>query len=318
MFDIFGDIHGHASTFEGLLKKLGYQKISGVYRHSERKALILGDMVDRGPQQVETVNIVRSMVEAGNALAIMGNHEYNAVAFASEDPEAPGEFLRKHTKSNIRQHHEFLKQVGEGSSRHKEMIDWFKTLPIYIDDFGIRAIHACWHHRCIESLEPFLDKNKALKSEAWVPASRKGSVVYDAVENVLKGLEISLPEGMSYLDADGTQRTKTRTKWWDENANTYREAGLISKALREKLPTDSLPAEAMIKYDGKVPLFFGHYWMKGRPSVINERMVCLDYSIGKGDSNGSLCAYRWSGEEDLVNENLDWLNSTIEPKFLYT
>ena len=54
--------------------------------------------MDRGPQIADTLQIVRSMVEAGSARAVMGNHELNALAFHTPDPEVPGEHLRRRTR----------------------------------------------------------------------------------------------------------------------------------------------------------------------------------------------------------------------------
>lgn len=307
MRDFIGDIHGHADPLEALLRKMGYRLKSGAYHHPTRKAVFLGDLIDRGPQQVETVNIVRAMVDAGNALAVSGNHEYNSVAYMTPDPDHPGEFLRPHTESNNRQHRAFLDQVGEGSRQHLEMVAWFKSLPIFLDEPGFRAVHACWHPQMINTLKPYLDAKNALRSDCWVAASRKGSEVYEAIEIVLKGLEVSLPAGVSYLDADGNPRTKTRTRWWLENAETYHEAMIVPKNVLEMIPHDPLPEHAKLKYDGKVPLLIGHYWLRGRPTLLNKHMACLDYSIGKGDSSGSLCAYRWDGENYLLEENLVYI-----------
>ncbi len=43
MYDIVGDIHGHADTLERLLDRLGYREQRGVYRHPERKLIFVGD-----------------------------------------------------------------------------------------------------------------------------------------------------------------------------------------------------------------------------------------------------------------------------------
>ena len=123
MYDLIGDIHGYATELKALLEKLGYREANGVWQHPDRKVIFLGDFVDRGPEQVETVEIGRNMVENGQALAVMGNHELNAVAWATEDPEQPGQYLRPHTTKNLKQHKEFLEQVGEGSEQHHRMID---------------------------------------------------------------------------------------------------------------------------------------------------------------------------------------------------
>ena len=78
MIDLIGDIHGHADKLEELLLKLGYAKNNGAYSHPHRKVLFVGDYIDRGPKIRETLEIVKSMVDSENAIALMGNHEYNA------------------------------------------------------------------------------------------------------------------------------------------------------------------------------------------------------------------------------------------------
>jgi hypothetical protein len=104
MHDLIGDIHGHADALQQLLAKLGYAKHKGVYRHPERQAIFLGDFIDRGPYVRETLEIVRPMIDSGAALAVMGNHELNALAFHTPDPEKPGEHLRPHNEKNSNQH----------------------------------------------------------------------------------------------------------------------------------------------------------------------------------------------------------------------
>src|ERR1035437_3492567 len=102
MIDFIGDIHGHADKLVGLLKKLGYRIKNGVYFHPTRKVVFVGDYIDRGPQIRETLVIVRKMVESGNAIALMGNHEYNALCFHHWERE--GGPLRKHLSKNVTQH----------------------------------------------------------------------------------------------------------------------------------------------------------------------------------------------------------------------
>jgi len=67
MYDFIGDIHGYADRLEALLKKMGYSMKNGVYAHPERKVLFVGDYIDRWAQIKETLQIVRSMVDRGNA-----------------------------------------------------------------------------------------------------------------------------------------------------------------------------------------------------------------------------------------------------------
>jgi len=80
-YDVIGDVHGCASQLEVLLHKLGYETgASGEYRHPERQAIFVGDLIDRGGEQLRVLEVVKAMVDAGSALIVMGNHEFNALA----------------------------------------------------------------------------------------------------------------------------------------------------------------------------------------------------------------------------------------------
>jgi protein phosphatase len=76
-FDVIGDVHGCATELEQLLATLGYATdAAGAWRHPEgRKAVFVGDLVDRGPRIVDTLRLVMAMVAAGSALAVPGNHD---------------------------------------------------------------------------------------------------------------------------------------------------------------------------------------------------------------------------------------------------
>ncbi|HEX8696099.1 MAG TPA: polynucleotide kinase-phosphatase [Longimicrobium sp.] len=80
-FDVIGDVHGCADELEELLDRLGYVPgEDGVRRHPEgRKAVFLGDLVDRGPRVADVLKIAMPMVEAGAALAVPGNHDVKLV-----------------------------------------------------------------------------------------------------------------------------------------------------------------------------------------------------------------------------------------------
>ena len=84
-YDIIGDVHGRATKLKALLGELGYQQDgSGVYRHPERTAVFVGDLVDRGTEQLEALQLVKAMVDAGSAQIVMGNHEFNAICWATD------------------------------------------------------------------------------------------------------------------------------------------------------------------------------------------------------------------------------------------
>jgi protein phosphatase len=80
-FDIVGDVHGCRSELEALLDRLGYnvrrdadgRPVDAV--HQSRRAVFVGDLVDRGPDTPGVLRLVMGMVAAGNAFCVPGNHE---------------------------------------------------------------------------------------------------------------------------------------------------------------------------------------------------------------------------------------------------
>ena len=76
-FDIIGDVHGCCDELEQLLEQLGYERNDGgPWAHpAGRKAIFVGDLVDRGPRIVDTLKTVMSMSQAGTALSVPGNHD---------------------------------------------------------------------------------------------------------------------------------------------------------------------------------------------------------------------------------------------------
>ena len=308
MYDLIGDIHGYATELKALLTKMDYQEVDGVWQHPERTVIFLGDFVDRGPEQVESVQIARNMVESDNALAVMGNHEFNAVAWATPDPKHRGEYLRPHTDKNQDQHKAFLDQVGERSDLHKSMIEWFKTLPVYLDLPELRVVHACWHPKYLKTVGSLTDCKNRLLPEAWEASSRKGSEAYDTIETLLKGLEITLPPGHYFLDKEKNERTNVRAQWWRTESLTYRDLAMVPGSEIDKIPHDPVAAHVLPGYDGKKPVFVGHYWRTGEPAPLTEHIACLDYSVA-GENGGKLCAYRFDGCQKLDPGKFIWVDA---------
>ena len=81
-----------------------------------------------------------------------------------------------------------------------EVIEWFKTLPLFIELDEFRVIHACWNKDSFDSIKPKLNSDNTLTDDLFVKASQEGSNEFNAIETLLKGLEISLPEVYSFND----------------------------------------------------------------------------------------------------------------------
>ena len=205
MYDLIGDIHGHADELVHLLGALGYDKAQGAYRHPERKVIFLGDFIDRGPQIRQALEIVRPMTEEGTALAVMGNHEFNALAYHTEDAETPGEHLRRRIPKNVKQHSATLEQLAPQELR--SYLEWFRTLPLWLDLDGLRLVHACWDDRRGGVRQR---PQESPRTHDGVPALglSRGHPLLAPVEIILKGKEGKLPDGESSQDKDGYVRTE--------------------------------------------------------------------------------------------------------------
>ena len=298
-YDIIGDIHGYAHTLEALLQRLGYQQHQGIYQHPNRQALFLGDLIDRGPLQIEVIDLIRSMVTSGAAQAIMGNHEYNAIAYFT--PAADEGFLRPHTARNLRQHQAFLDAYQNQPEALQRTIDWLKTLPLWMDLGPLRLIHACWDPESMQRIAHYPDQGRFLSDALLHDSSVKGTPAYHAIETLLKGKELPLPQGRSYQDKEGVRRSRMRVRWWDPSADTYQAAFMGPEPERCHIPADPLQGNHWVEYSlDQPPLFLGHYWLSGSPAPLTSNIACLDYSVAK--PKGSLVAYRWSGEVQLVSD----------------
>ncbi len=296
MYDIIGDIHGYAEPLKRLLEKLGYIQTDSNWRHPNRKVIFVGDYIDRGPAIRETLQIVKGMTDTDNAIALMGNHEYNALAYDYEDDGIP---LRKHSIKNNQQHDATLKQFADHPEEWRMYLNWFYTLPLFFEASGIRVVHACWDEDHINWLKE--NKYFTMTVKLLIASHNKKTADYRVIEETLKGKEFNIPEQYAWPDKEGQFRTSNRTKWWiDPRANVHGKwlfncpPEMGSLQITEASKPYVYPADAP-------PVFFGHYWLEdGTPVIQEKNIVCLDYSIAK---EGSLVGYRWSGEQELDAKN---------------
>lgn len=130
-FDIIGDIHGCCNELEELLTQLSYEKNvkeaedplwgNHFYSHPEgRKAVFVGDLVDRGPRVVDVVQIVRNMVQQGTGLCVPGNHDVK--------------LLRKLSGKNVQVKHGLAETLADIESLPDDVREPFcKSLAQFID-----------------------------------------------------------------------------------------------------------------------------------------------------------------------------------------
>jgi protein phosphatase len=138
-FDIIGDVHGCADELERLLADLGYAlrwdgKSVEITPPAGRRAIFVGDLVDRGPRSPDVLRIVRHMVEAGTALAVVGNHD---------------DKLKRHLSGrNVKVSHGLAETIeqfaGEPPEFARDMRRWLDTLVSHyvLDEGRLVVAHA--------------------------------------------------------------------------------------------------------------------------------------------------------------------------------
>jgi hypothetical protein len=290
--DIIGDVHGEVHKLRRLLEELEYRGKNGTYVHASRFAIFLGDFINRGPEIRKTINLIRTMAMAGQAYVIIGNHEYNAVAYAK------GLFIRANPSKHAKIEAQLAKTLAEYRFRMTEwgtVIEWLMGLPICLEMHGIRCVHACWRDASAQAVI-----NSPLGNHiAFTDLTETASIRTRALKVLMNGIKITAPASLT------ARRTPLsfRIKWWQEGRLlTWRDAGypeessLPNKPLPEELQPHFLPYPAAAP-----PTFFGHYGF-AKPAVpLLPNLACLDFGVSKG---GKLGAYRWmDGEKTLSKKS---------------
>lgn len=140
-FDVIGDVHGCLAELEELLGELGYaiqrdgegRAVDAIHPEG-RRALFLGDLVDRGPDSVGVLRLAMGMHGAGHALAVPGNHEEKLVAALDGKRKTLGHGLAE----------TMLQLSRESDDFRREVRDWAHGLVshLVLDDGKLVVAHA--------------------------------------------------------------------------------------------------------------------------------------------------------------------------------
>jgi hypothetical protein len=195
--------------------------------------------------------LVKQLVKARRGFCIMGNHEYNLVAWYAR---VPGYEKPKHSNRSA------TEDIGRNESRWRAVLEFFRTLPVAVELPELRLIHACWHRTSLEQVRAVLgqaicsvrpanayqwlechvvlrspfDGTPPLKHTRLLPGLPGDTADLKAViphEDLMKGFEVDAPE--PFTDNDGKERDRIRAVWW--------------KSQRDQVLNDR-------------PQVFGHYW----------------------------------------------------------
>lgn len=301
MYDIIGDVHGNATLLKKLLLRFGYKKTESGFWHPYRKAVFVGDFVNRGPEIRKTVRIVRKMVENGNGHAILGNHEINAIIYYLKDKN--GLPLIKSPEKNFLALYKTINQFASHSEEWTSHRKWMRELPLYLDFGEIRIVHACWSDDAIETLKKAEEEGKTRKTIFRNVHKNPKSPVSKSVLILSKGIDFKIPGDLKIINNKGVSPRSFRMRWWeDPMGKTFEEMSFESKFV---LPSYDIPKQIIVPNDvypeSNPIVFFGHYCRFNGPFIIKPNICCLDSCV---TGNKTLTAYQWDGEKVLNDQKI--------------
>ena len=273
--------------------------------------------------------------------------------------DAPG-WLRPHSEKNLRQHAATL-AAFQDPVEYEATVRALMRLPIWLELPSLRVVHAAWVPQSIAFLERWcaergleslgiraesIDEAIQIQRQRQVPdvrhwhellrmppCARANELRPDAneqvaLERIVKGVELDLPDGLEFTDGRGHPQRAIRIRWFDAARDrTYHEHALMRPGdvadLRARLPAKLIPASTdrgalvsdLIPFDREQaygaperPVLFGHYALfdRGDPAVgkvLAPNVACVDLGAAYEGVGGRLAAYRWSGERSLCMAN---------------
>jgi len=321
--DIVGDVHGHNQPLCQLLKQLGYDRKG---RHAAgRRLVFVGDLCDRGPDSPAVFRLVMDVVEAGDAVCLLGNHELNLL----ECEPKPGNAWFFGGRTDARRDRKTFgafQNVEPGF--RKNIVEFCESLPLVIDHPDVQIVHACWD-------QPSLDFVTSLGRTANSDLIKACHARADAYLR-RRGLTKRFPDAKDELE------DRRRRKSWRANGQHNRRVTELIGDLRQgewiqqrkdpvKVLTSGFESRAgkaewiagKWRFLERVPWWrtarlhkptiFGHYWRQ-RAFVPRESRdqharlfgavepeswlgpdrlaMCIDYRWPTEDQRSSLAAYR--------------------------
>jgi hypothetical protein len=301
--DIIGDVHGEYAVLERLLAHLGYD--ADGYSAQGRRLVFLGDLIDRGPDSPAVVDRVMSMADHGLAQCVMGNHELNILL--GRPLPGNGWFIQPNPVEDPDEFHS--EPVDE--EKIDRYLQFFRSLPLVLENESLRLVHACWHAPSISRLRRDMSLGLSVTDlyreyEADVGRKLKDAELAHMVdeENMFYSVALDDPQWSAeilpaHAEAEiiaqmgnpirvlttgavniastphfamGSWRMADRNKWWES-------------------------------YTDDIPVIIGHFWRRfddaaerisgvfgrdifeGIPSHawmgVRKNVYCVDYSVGQ-------------------------------------
>jgi hypothetical protein len=284
--DVVGDVHGEIDALRDLLGHLGYADDG---RHPEgRRLVFLGDLTDRGPDSPAVVDLVQSLVAAGRAQCVLGNHDLNILLSD-----------RKHDNHwffgeewSLDSSAEPTPAVLADDSIRQTVVGFFETLPLVLEREDVRVVHACWDDSMVEIARQSSDVLTLYKQHKdQIDADHKSRPMLDKID---RGLEHQNRNPVKVLTsgkeervenpfvASGKERCEKRVQWWEQ-------------------------------YDAPQFCIFGHYSYHPGHADLSSKAICADFAVAKrwqerrqpsfgGQYRGKLAAARFPKRELIFDD----------------
>ena len=187
-----------------------------------------------------------------------------------------------------------LQAIDHGQDDWLDWVDDFQRL----ESKRLRAVHACWNEAAARHLQELLDPSDGVLEESPMQATCERGTASCAIEQLLKGEEVPLPDEIMTDPEDPPSHILAR--WFESPVGrTYRDYAMTTddRFPTLEIPREAIPADFVPYGTDERPIFVGHYWMRGDvPRRLAPNVACLDWSVARG---GPLVAYRFDGEAEI-------------------
>ena len=125
-----------------------------------------------------------------------------------------------HSSKNESAHAKTIEEFRGHPNEFQDMLDFVKTMPLYLETETFRAQHASFDPEAVSALKSAGIRSLTdgdydeLIARANDEFDEYADSLFRPVDLLLKGAEIDLPRGLKFRDKDGNERTRTRVRWW--------------------------------------------------------------------------------------------------------
>uniref|UniRef100_A0A7S0BV47 Calcineurin-like phosphoesterase domain-containing protein n=1 Tax=Rhodosorus marinus TaxID=101924 RepID=A0A7S0BV47_9RHOD len=167
--DIVGDIHGEYGALLSLMDRMGYDYDG---HHSEGRIMVfVGDLIDRGPDSISVVRLVRKLVEANRAYCVLGNHELN-VLLGKANSGSKWLYGKKESLIRDKKDRHTLQALADEDTR-AEILSFLRQLPIVLERSDVRVVHAAWDDAAVDKLRFDILVPLSVPCRGWKPLGLK-------------------------------------------------------------------------------------------------------------------------------------------------